>query len=124
MQEGASGYVVKNIDREELIKAVLQIAKGKKFFSNDIVINLLEDNGVNQIQNKADGGLPEISQLSKRELEVLKLIGQGLSNREISEQLYISARTVDTHRTNIMRKLEVHNVAGLIRIAFHHGLVV
>ena len=61
--------------------------------------------------------------LTDREIEILKWIAQGYSNKEIGEKLFISHRTVDTHRTNLMKKLEVHNIAGLIRYALRAGYV-
>ncbi len=64
-----------------------------------------------------------LKDLSEREVEVLAALAEGLGNKEIGERLFISPRTVDTHRTNLMRKLDVHNVAGLVRIAIKAGLV-
>lgn len=64
-----------------------------------------------------------LSQLTEREVEIVKLIAEGLSNKEIGEKLFISHRTVDTHRTNLMQKLGVHNIAGLVRLAIQEGLV-
>lgn len=61
--------------------------------------------------------------LTDREIEILKLIAEGYSNKEIGDQLFISHRTVDTHRTNLMKKLDVHNIAGLIRFAINNKLV-
>jgi two-component system response regulator NreC len=61
--------------------------------------------------------------LSSRECEVLGALAEGLSNKEIGDRLFISPRTVDTHRTNLMRKLDVHNLAGLVRLAIRAGLV-
>ena len=65
----------------------------------------------------------KIASLTEREIEILKCIADGLSNKEIGEQLFISHRTVDTHRTNLMKKLEVNNIAGLIRYALKNGFV-
>ena len=65
----------------------------------------------------------DLSQLTERETEILRLIAEGNSNKEIGEQLFISHRTVDTHRTNLMKKLAVHNIAGLIKFAIKAGLV-
>ncbi len=72
----------------------------------------------------ANNELPEeVKDLTEREVEILKLVAEGYSNKEIGERLFISHRTVDTHRTNLMKKMDVHNVAGLIRIALKSGLV-
>lgn len=64
-----------------------------------------------------------VESLTEREIEILKLISEGLSNKEIGDQLFISHRTVDTHRTNLLKKLNVHNIAGLIRFALKNKLV-
>ena len=64
-----------------------------------------------------------VESLTEREIEILKLISEGLSNKEIGDQLFISHRTVDTHRTNLMKKHNVHNIAGLIRFALKNKLV-
>ncbi|HXU28476.1 MAG TPA: response regulator transcription factor, partial [Bacteroidia bacterium] len=64
-----------------------------------------------------------ITPLSTREIEILKFIAQGLSNTEISKKLFISSRTVDNHRTNIMKKLDVHNIAGIIRYAIQNNII-
>ncbi len=65
----------------------------------------------------------KMADLTSREIEILKLIAEGFSNKEIGEQLFISHRTVDTHRTNLMNKLEVNNIAGLIRYAISNGFI-
>jgi DNA-binding CsgD family transcriptional regulator len=67
--------------------------------------------------------MPENIILTLREKEIIKLIAEGLTNIQIGEKLFISARTADVHRTNIMKKIDVHNVAGLVRFAFQHGLM-
>jgi RNA polymerase sigma factor (sigma-70 family) len=64
-----------------------------------------------------------LAQLTERELEIIRLIAEGLSNKEIGEKLFISHRTVDTHRTNLMSKIEVHNVAGIVKFAITNGLL-
>ena len=88
---------------------------GKRHFSSEVTMALLRED-----ENPATA-VSEV--LTEREIEILKLIAEGLSNKEIGEQLFISHRTVDTHRTNLMRKLDVNNIAGLIRYAIRHSLV-
>jgi DNA-binding NarL/FixJ family response regulator len=116
MDLGADGYVLKNADRSELLSAIRNVAAGKKHFSPEVTVALLspDENPVNQALMEG---------LTEREIEILKLIAEGLSNKEIGDRLFISHRTVDTHRTNLMKKLEVHNIAGLIRFAIKHGLL-
>lgn len=118
---GASGYILKNIRKEELLKAITKVANGEKYFSNEILFTLSKPE-LKDIISEKQNNIP-IVQLTQREIEVLKLITQGLSNKEIGEKLFISPRTVDTHRTNLMQKLNVHNIAGLIRYAIKNGLV-
>ncbi|MBE0640764.1 MAG: response regulator transcription factor, partial [Bacteroidales bacterium] len=71
----------------------------------------------------APGSADVLPDLTSREIEILRLVAEGLSNKEISDRLFISHRTVDTHRTNIMRKIGVSNVAGLIRFAMRNGFL-
>ena len=114
MEMGVSGYFLKTIDKDELLYALDKIAKGASYFTADVTKSLL----------KPDEKKPQLPiELSKREIEIITLIANGLTNKEIAEELFISPKTVDSHRTNIMRKLEVHNVAGVIRFAFQHQLV-
>lgn len=120
MDAGADGYILKNSSKEELEKGIRTVYAGQTFFSTDVTMSLL--NQSTEITKQAD--LPqEVQELTERELEILKLVAEGYSNKEIGERLFISHRTVDTHRTNLMKKMVVHNVAGLIRIAIKSGLV-
>jgi two-component system response regulator NreC len=118
---GAKGYMLKTIPSDELLMAIKSIYEGKEYFNSDVTKALLkEDNSptLHQYSKKS----PLLKELTVREMEVIKYISQGLTNIQIGEKLFISPRTVDTHRTNIMRKLDVHNVASLIRFAFQNGL--
>ena len=114
MEIGAEGYLLKNSSREELVHGIRMVYSGKKHFSSDVTIALSRT-------DQPTSGLSD--ELTDREVEVLKLIAEGLSNKEIGEKLFISHRTVDTHRTNLMKKLEVNNIAGLIRYAIKHSFV-
>ncbi|PKP52946.1 MAG: DNA-binding response regulator [Bacteroidetes bacterium HGW-Bacteroidetes-1] len=115
---GAKGFLFKNSDKEELMIAMNRVANGGYYFSSSLTMNLINveihDNG-----NPA----PKTFILTERETEILKLIASGLSNKEIGDKLFISHRTVDTHRTNLMKKLEVNNIAGLIRYAIKNGYI-
>jgi len=121
LEAGASGYILKNADREELVGAIKKVAAGQQYFSSDVTLALLSKQS-NKPSSAAIAIEPLIP-LTQRETEILKLIAEGLSNTQIGEKLYISPRTVDTHRTNLMRKLNVSNIAGLIRYAINNGLV-
>lgn len=113
---GADGYIMKNASKEELIQAITKVASGQQYFSTDVTLSLLDKNA------SVSASKLEID-LTNRELEILKLIADGFSNKEIGEQLFISHRTVDTHRTNLMKKLNVNNIAGLVSFAIKNGLV-
>jgi len=117
---GANGFVAKNTDAEELAQGIYAVLEGVTFYSKDIKL-ILQNKGVEIKKVATRSAL--LQTLSKRELEVLRDIAAGYSNREIGERLFISHRTVDTHRNNIMGKLDIHNIAGLIRFALSNGLI-
>lgn len=113
---GADGYLLKNSPKEELMKALAAVSAGDSYFPAEVKSILLQAD-FDQVRTG------KLAELTDRELEILKCIAEGHSNKEIGEQLFISHRTVDTHRTNLMQKLDVHNIAGLVRIAITSGLV-
>jgi two-component system response regulator NreC len=122
MEIGADGYLLKNSDREEFYTALCNVSKGKSYFSSEVTRSLLNPGkNTNQFDSESEAVL--LSRLTEREVDVLKLIAEGLSNKEIGDELFISHRTVDTHRTNLMKKLEVHNIAGLIKFSIKSGLL-
>lgn len=116
MEAGADGYLLKTADLEEMKRAVVAVGQGRRHFSPDITEALLK-------RPAPEGVDDRLQALSAREREVLAALAEGLSNKEIGERHFISPRTVDTHRTNLMRKLGVHNIAGLVRLAVSAGLV-
>lgn len=105
IQNGASGYVLKNASLEEIVRAIEVVLQGNIFLSNEASVTMRE--------NK-DAQIPIIT---RREKEVLKLIAEGLTNKEMAEKLFISTTTVDTHRNNLLSKFNVKNTANLIRMA-------
>lgn len=118
---GVKGYMLKTIPSDELLLAIKNIYNGKDYFTSDVTKALISgDNSpsFNQFTKKSS----LVEELTSREKEIIKYLSQGLTNTQIGEKLFISPRTVDTHRTNIMRKIDVHNVASLIRFAFQNGL--
>lgn len=119
MELGAKGYLLKTTDRDELLEAVRKVAGGGRFFSAEATLNLANNTGSSP-ENK-DTEL--LAQLTEREMEILRLIAEGYSNKEIGDKLFISHRTVDTHRTNLARKIDAKNIAGLIRFAVRAGIV-
>ncbi len=122
IRSGAKGFILKNTDKEELLDAVKTVASGDNFFSKDIS-KLIIDNYIRTAkETEKNDGYKEVP-LTKREIEILKLIASDYSNQEIANILYISYNTVDTHRKNIMHKLSIKNTAGLVRYAIEKGLI-
>ncbi len=124
LQAGAKGYILKNINRNILVDAIHRVADGMPYHGTDVSIALAKDslNEKTKISNTENTNITD-SILSKREIEILKLIVNGSSNKEIGDILYISPKTVETHRNNIMKKLDVHNTASLVKKAIKSGLV-
>lgn len=110
---GVKGYVLKNTGKQELITALKLIANGGTYFSGDVAKEM----------NKVDDSIDKRYVLTPREREIVRYVAQGLSHTEIGDKICISPRTVDTHRTNIMRKLEVHSIAELIKIALQLKII-
>ncbi|MGB0429813.1 MAG: response regulator [Bacteroidia bacterium] len=116
IKAGAHGYLSKTCGKAELHAAVNAVLRGKKFYSTDVLESLSQDDEKPEVNMF-------LRHLSARELEILKLTANGLSSKEIGDSLNISHRTVETHRNNIIKKLEVKNVAGLIKVAVKSGLI-
>jgi DNA-binding NarL/FixJ family response regulator len=109
IQKGAMGYVTKNSTKEELFHAIKEIHSGKKYICQQIK-EILSD----LVINKNDTYENPINSLSQREMEIVGLIKKGLSSKEIAVQLFISAKTVEVHRYNLMKKLKLKNAAALV----------
>lgn len=122
LQLGVHGYLLKTCKQEEVRTAVVAVASGQNYFSPDVTLALTDQRKA-PVSSVSDEDTLLLSQLTEREMEVLKCIGEGKTNNEIAEQLYISAKTVDTHRTHLMKKLGVNKVTGLIRWAVKMGLI-
>jgi two-component system, NarL family, nitrate/nitrite response regulator NarL len=118
LSAGASGYILKNTDKKELISAIETIASGDTYYSEsvqkDLIKSITDDKG-----KKASG--KEL--LSTREIEVIKLIASEYTTQETADELFISPHTVESHRKNILRKTNARNMAGLIRYAIEHKIV-
>jgi DNA-binding NarL/FixJ family response regulator len=116
-QAGANGYVLKESSPDEFVHAIETVNAGQPFFSPDVARLAL-----NQLVS-ANGVGPEPTDLTCREREVLTQIAEGLCNKEIACRLNIGTRTVETHRERLMRKLNIHSIAGLTRFAIAKGLI-
>lgn len=125
VQAGAAGYLLKDTDKNEFIKAIRTVQEGGKYFSGDIsnvlVNNLLNSNSPEKPQARKSKENP--FDLTNKELQVLELILQGLTNKEISEKLQNSKRTIETHRFNLMKKMQVKNLIDLSKKAREYQLV-
>ncbi len=119
---GVSGYILKNTRIQELEKAIILVASGKKYFSNDVGLKLLNA----QTNSEYPQGflLEQSHGLTEREIDVLKLIVQENTTSEIAEKLFISVHTVETHRKNLIKKVKVKNIAGLVKYAVQNGIAV
>ena len=115
LEQGADGFLFKNTSVEELSTAIAKVYKGEKYYAGEVALSLAK---APMASNDA-----ELSSLSERELDVLKLVAQGFSSTEIGAQLFISPRTIDTHRNNLIQKLEVKGIAGLVQFAIRHKLI-
>ena len=114
MENGASGYILKNSSKEELLRAIHTVSNGGIFFSGEAGEALKEYQRSSTIQ------LPE---LSPREKEILGLIAEGYTNPQIAEKIFLSSFTVDSHRKNLLAKLNVKNTASLIKLAVEQKLI-
>lgn len=120
LEAGATGYILKNAGKDELLTAIKSVARGDSYFSKEASASLIEQLHRPKLSKRNIANIP----LSLRETEVLKLIAQEFSNPEIANKLFISIRTVDTHRRNLLEKLGVKNTAGLVKYAIKKGLIV
>lgn len=119
IKSGANGYIPKDIKKDILIEGIRKVKNGGKFFSERVSEIILEKlyTDTNSTKKKGD------KKLSNRETEVLQLIASGVSNRDIAEQLFISVRTVDAHRNNILQKLVLKSTADLVKYAIKNELI-
>lgn len=117
LKNGASGYLLKNTGRQELLKAIRCVHEGETFQSKEVTDIILKGLSRQKQQTK---NIYQIK-FTRREREILDLIGKGLTTKEIATELFISDKTVETHRSNLLAKFEVKNVAGLIKLAIEYG---
>lgn len=120
LRAGADGYLLKDTTHSELVSAIRHVLSGKRYLSpgisEKVIEGYLEEKGVVKTKTAWDT-------LTKREREILKLIAEGHKNKEIADYLCISLKTVEKHRTNLMKKLDIHNVATLTAFAMEKGLI-
>lgn len=116
-RSGAKGYLLKNSDKQTILKAIETVMQDEDYMDDAIKKILLQESITGQRRSIFD--VP----LTKREIEILKHIAEGLSSQEIADKLFISLRTVETHRLNLNQKLDVKNTAGLVKEAMKRGLI-
>lgn len=122
-KKGVLGYLVKNVDYDELLFAIQHVAKGGIYVCGELTSGMLE--AINDLMDKGGSLGPDVTrfELSERETEILQLISEGYTNAEIADKLFLSKRTVEGHRQNLINRLGVKNSAELIKVAVRHGLV-
>lgn len=118
MDAGAKGYILKNIEPTEMLNAIKTILADKVYYCNEVAVKLIE-----AAENKKISKEKAKKILTRREIEVLQMIAMEMSNDEIARKLFVAKRTVDTHRQNLLNKLQVKNSIGLLRVAYKLDLV-
>ena len=116
MQLGAMGYVTKNSSKDEMIAAIIEVSEGKKYICEEVK-NILAQQ---EMEENSEGG--DMNNLSRREIDIIKLIKEGHSSKEIALKLDISLKTVEVHRYNILKKLRLKNTAALVNFINAKGL--
>ncbi len=116
LKAGASGYILKHSSKDEILNAIRTVCKGRPYFSSEILSLISEE-----FTNKS--AVSSNPSLTKKEGEVLRLISLEFTNQEIAEQLHCSMRTIDTHKRNLIKKLGVKNVVGLVKYAVKLGMI-
>lgn len=123
IQSGIDGYLPKDVEKSTLIDAIRLVSKGEKYFNEAITNLVFEDFYNREVSARQTKQHLQLTDLSKREMEVLQLIASGKSDKEVAEQLFISTKTVNTHKMHILGKLGLKNTAELVRYAIKHELI-
>ena len=119
LKSGAKGYLMKNSSKEELLEAIATVNRGETFFNKEITSNLISS----MIPGTPEPGRGLIPKITRREKEILNLIVDEFTTSEIAEKLFVSTNTVETHRANLLSKLQAKNTAGLVKVAIEKGLL-
>jgi DNA-binding NarL/FixJ family response regulator len=118
IRAGAAGYLLKNSEPEELVRAVRQVSRGEMYLSPPVSRYVVQDY-VRRVAPEAD----PLHRLTPRQREVLQLMAEGHTTKAIATKLEVSVKTVETHRAQLMDRLEIHDLPGLVRFAVRHGLI-
>jgi len=119
---GAKGFLSRDSGTQELIRAIFSLRNGHDYFSEPIT-NLLLKKYISKIQDKQSEGNAKLKNLSSREVEIVKLWGQSQTNKEIAEKLFISVRTVESHKNHIMQKLNLKTAVDLVKFAIKNNII-
>jgi|WetSurMetagenome_2_1015567.scaffolds.fasta_scaffold34215_2 DNA-binding NarL/FixJ family response regulator len=120
IKAGAKGFLAKDTSRSELIEAIYSLRNGYDFFSNSITVLLL-NKYIKKL--KTDDDRPDIKSLSSREIEIMKMWGNSFTNKEIADKLFLSVRTVETHKNHIMQKLNLKTSVDLVKFAIRNNII-
>jgi DNA-binding NarL/FixJ family response regulator len=123
LEAGAAGYVLKTAEKGEFEEAIRQVAAGQMYLGAEVTAGLAGSYRDDQLPPTRSNGVAEAEILSEREKEIATLVAKGLCSQEIAKNLFISTTTVDTHRRNLMQKLGLKNVAGVVRYALKQGWI-
>lgn len=124
MESGAAGYLLKTTNIEEIRQAIRLVAEGMQYISSSLTLSLLLKPVQGVVPSAKSAGINnENFNISKREREVLHLISEGFTNAEISEKLFTSKRTIETHRQNLLEKTRSRNTAALVKFAMLNGII-
>jgi DNA-binding NarL/FixJ family response regulator len=123
LEIGARGYILKNIGRDDLIKALETVSKGQPFLDPAVQEKMIISLSGPEEEEEDEPNAELVNSITQREMEILQLIAMGLTSSEIAKKLFISKNTVETHRKNLLGKLNVKNTAALLKFAYQNGLV-
>ncbi len=118
LQMGAAGYLLKGADLKELEFAIRSVGRGERYLTPAVAKYMVDG-----YRNKGRNGASPLAQLTSRQREILQLIAEGHSTKGIAGRLNLSVKTIETHRAQVMKRLQIHDVAGLVRFAIRKGLV-
>lgn len=121
IKSGVDGYLPKDIDKETLLEAIRTVSTGGRFFNDAIMKLVFEDFYSHEKLKSPDKKLP--NELTKREFEILRLVASGKTNKELAEELFISIKTVETHKTHILEKLGLKNTTELVKYAIKNNII-
>ena len=117
VENGANGYLLKDTGKEELMRAIKVVSEGRKYFPPEIAEVIIDELLAKTASNQDNSGKPIFQKITPKEKQILGMIVQGFNSREIADKLFLSIRTVDNHRANMMKKTKAKNTADLVMMA-------